>query len=291
MKRAKNIMHRLLYPKPAVVAVCALFASALLVYVFCFGGDGGVFAYVSYAFSAYALLILCLSVVPYIGRIRGFAENLANKNRYANRYMTDVHFKTRISLCFSLILNTAYAVLKFVLGIYYGSAWLITLSAYYALLFAMRFLMLRHFSGGADGIFAEWKRLRTCGIVLLFMNFILAGMIVLVIERNEGFTYAGYLIYVMALYDFYIMIAAVVNLVKSKKHNSPALTATKVINLTAALISMLSLETAMITQFGDKNDAAFRQMMVLSTGGVICLIILTAAIFMIAVSTKKLSSK
>ena len=60
------------------------------------------------------------------------------------------------------------------------------------------------------------------------------------------------------------------------------------ISLTAALVSMLSLETAMLTQFGAADDPMFRRIMTASTGVGISIIVLGMAIFMIVKSTKQM---
>lgn len=62
--------------------------------------------------------------------------------------------------------NTGYAVLKFAAGIFYGSAWLITLAAYYTLLLTMRFLLLLHINRNTRDMAAEWRRCRACDVVL-----------------------------------------------------------------------------------------------------------------------------
>lgn len=96
------------------------------------------------------------------------------------------------------------------------------------------------------------------------------------------------LIYVMAMYAFYATIMAVRNVVKFRKYGTPVISAAKVINLTAALVSMLSLETAMLTQFGAADDPAFRQIMTASTGAGISVIVVGMAVFMIVRSTKQM---
>ena len=85
-------------------------------------------------------------------------------------------------------------------------------------------------------------------------------VVVIAVRQNKGFEYSGLLIYTMALYAFYSIITAVINVVKFRKYGNLIMSAAKVINLTAALVSMLSLETAMIAQFGS-DAAAFRQIM------------------------------
>lgn len=293
MERAKKVIGAVLFPKAAVIVLCAVLAALLLIYTFGFYGTGGWIAYVSYAFSAYALVIVCIGLWSMknsaaVKHMKDTVLEMAGQNPYVSRYRTDTVFKTKISLLLSLALNTGYAVLKFVTGVFYGSAWLITLAAYYTLLLTMRFLLLLHIHRNTRDMAAEWKRCRACGVVLLLMNIILTGMVILVLQRGEGFVYPGFLIYGMALYDFCTMTMAIVNLVKSRKRKSPVLTAAKVINVAAALIAMLSLETAMITQFGAEDGEVFRHTMIASTGGGICVVMVVMAVLMIARSTKNI---
>ena len=86
------------------------------------------------------------------------------------------------------------------------------------------------------------------------------------------------------------MTMAIVNLIKSRKHNRPVLTAAKVIHVTAALVSMLSLETAMLTQFGENSTPAFRQHMIAYTGGGICIVMSMMAVLMIIKATQNLKT-
>jgi len=59
--------------------------------------------------------------------------------------------------------------------------------------------------------------------------------------------------------------------------------------LAAALVSMLTLESTMLTTFGDGTMTATAQKWMLgATGGVISVLIVATAIYMIVVGTKKL---
>ena len=67
------------------------------------------------------------------------------------------------------------------------------------------------------------------------------------------------------------------------------MSAAKAVNLAAALVSMLSLETAMLTQFDNGTTSPFfRQSMIASTGGAECAIVVGMGISMIAYSTRRL---
>lgn len=64
--------------------------------------------------------------------------------------------------------------------------------------------------------------------------------------------------------------------------------AVKAISLAAALVSMLSLETAMISAFGEDNGPMFRKIMTASTGAAVFVLILAMAVFTIWHSTKEI---
>jgi len=157
------------------------------------------------------------------------------------------------------------------------------------LLAVMRFSLVHYVRSRKGGRISELKRYRFCGILLLFMNQALAAIVVIVVNQNKGFEYSGVLIYAMALYAFYAVITSAVNVVRFRKYGSPILSAAKVIKLTAALVSMLSLETAMLAQFGG-DDVVFRQIMTSATGAGICGIVLGMAVFMIVRSTRALKN-
>ena len=290
MARFKRILNKLLFPGLAVVLVCIPIAAALLIYTFCFGSETSPAAYISYVFSAYATTILCAFVIKHG---RSFKERLnaaIHGNPFAHRYLTDVSFKMHISLNISLGLNLLYAVMKLFYGIGYRSVWFITLAVYYGMLALMRFLLLRHANRNTFGqdLVSELRQYRLCGVILMLMNIALSGVVILVVSQNQGFEYAGYLIYVMAMYAFYNITTAVIDVIKYRKYKSPVMSAAKAIKLAAALVSMLSLETAMLAQFGAEEDPAFRQIMTGATGGCVCLIVLGMALSMIFFSTKEI---
>lgn len=286
MDRLKSAIRKLFFPGIPAIIICAPVAAALLIYTFAGGHDNTPIGYFSYLFSAYALTIVCIKIPTMIKYISRRVHN----NKTAHRYLTDIPFRIRVSLYMSLGINALYASIKLFTGIYYCSVWFITLSVYYIMLAVMRFLLLRHIKGnyiGTDYI-SELKRYRVCGGVLLGMNAALSGMAVLVVIENRGIKYAGYLIYAMAAYTFYTTIISIRNVIKYRKLNSPILSAAKAINLAAALVSMLSLETAMLAQFGNGDDI-FRRNITAITSGAVCVTVLGMAVFMLISSTVKLN--
>lgn len=286
MKDWKQIGKRLLFPGRAVLLAGVPLAAALLAYAFVVEGGEGIVSYVAFAFSSYMTVAVC-ACMP---RLVREAIALAHRIPWLHRYMTDDHVRMHVSLYLSLGLNMLYAVMKLLMGVYFRSVWFVTLGVYYALLTALRFMLLGHVRRNVPGraMASELKHFRLCGAVLIPMTIALTGVVILVIDRNEGFQYAGYLIYVAAMYAFYKVISAVVNLVKYRRYNSPVMSATKAVSLASALVSVFALETAMLSQFGQERDPLFRRIMTTATGAGICAFILSMAAVMIIHATRRL---
>lgn len=294
MERFKQILKTIFFLPPLPTVLISL---PSFIFVFCVLGMeiDGVAAYISYGLSAYAMVITTTGFTCIVQAVRSginhhpFMKKLLN-HPLGGRYLTDVVFRTELSLYQGFFINLLYIVMKMASGIYYRSTWFIVLSIYYILLAVMRFLLLQHVNRKTVGkdMPSEWRRYRLCGIVLLLMNQALAGIVVFIVYQNRGYDYPGVLIYAMAAYTFYITIIAVINLVKFRRHGSPILSAAKAINFVAAMVSMLSLTTAMLAQFGGNEEPYFRPIMTGTVGGGVCVIVLGMAVFMIARSTKQL---
>lgn len=281
--RWREVLRKLLFPRGWVVLLCAAIAAGGLVYVFAGNGQESWIAYPIYAISFYALTVLCALLWKNFRHPKAVADKALNRLPLLRRYFTDKSFGMQVSLYRSLGLNVFYAALKLGFGIYYRSVWFGTLAVYYFLLAVVRFCLVRYARKREFGaeLVPEWKRYGLCGVVLLLLNLVMGGEVILMVCRNEGFHYAGYLIYVMAMYAFYCVTMAVRNVIVYRKFRSPVMSAAKALQLAAALVSMLALETAMLEQFGGNDGESFRTIMTGCTGGGVCLAILGMAIYMI----------
>ena len=134
----------------------------------------------------------------------------------------------------------------------------------------------------------ELRRSRLCAMILTTLNLVLPGAVLMILYQNRGFEYHGVLIYVMAMYTFYVTTTAIIDLVKYRKYNNPILSTSKVIKMAAALVSMLSLETAMFSSFGEEMSLENQRIMIALTGAGVSIIVITMAIYIIICSTKEI---
>jgi len=284
MEKFKKIMYAILYPHISIVILLVPVSAALLTYTFAFGSTERVIAYISYVVSFYALTIVCArSPIVFKGIMR-----FKRENKYSNMYFSDPALRVKISLYISVTVNTLYAFLQLVSGIYYRSVWFYALSVYYALLVLMRVFLLRDSVKKVLGkeLIEEFKRYRFCGIVLLFLNFVLAIILTYIVWQNRGFEYNEIVTIAMAAYTFYTMTMAIINVIRYRKFESPIMSAAKAVSLTAALVSIISLETAMLTAFSNGEGPQFRQLMTALTGAGVSIMVLTIAIMMIVHANK-----
>lgn len=224
-----------------------------------------------------------------MGRIKGRIDGLY-AGIFGERYLSDAAYRSEVALYGGVGVNLLYIAVNLVSGIWHRSVWFVALAVYYLLLSSARFILLRYVSRTPAGLDlrAEYRRSRACGILLLMLNQALIGILILVIRQERSYYYPGHLIYAMAVYAFYALSAAIVNAAKSRRLGSPVLSAAKTVSLTAAIVSMLALETAMFARFGGNDSPAFHRLMTTATGGAVYLIVLAMALFMVIRSSVRL---
>lgn len=274
----KNLIHNILYPPKILGFIIFNISTILLIYVFSMHKEETAIAYISYPLSAYSLIIFCI----WFYKICEFSNDFIKSTKIYQLYLTYENKIIKISLIFGSCINFIYGIFKLIMGIKYSSPWFITFASYYLLLWFMKLPLILHIRKHDFGQekTKEYRKLKQTGIILLTLDIVLAGMIVLIIHTNETIVYPGYFIYIVAMYDFYLVITSFINVIKYRKKSSPVIIASKCINLTVAMISMVSLEVAMIYEFGS-GDENFKLIMTSITGGGVCLINSLMAIYMI----------
>ncbi len=267
-----------------LVILMVIVSASALVFVFVNDMDSHPIAYFVYVLSFYTLIVMVFDFVCVLPSHYRKVKRVIYDNKYSGRYMTDVAFKNHVLLYCSLTVNLLYVAVNLISGIIYNSIWFMILAGYYVILSVMRFLLVRYYRSNTIGQsrVAELKRSRLCAIILLFVNIYLSCGVLMMLYQNKGFEYNGILIYIMAIYTFYVTISAIRNCIKYKKYQSPVMSTSKVISLAAALVSMLSLETAMLAQFGSDMDEFSRKLFIALTGAGISVIVIAMSVYMIA---------
>ncbi len=287
MEKFKDIMKKILFPHRAAIGFIIPVATVMLVYVFVVDEAPPVLSYGAYVFSFYALILFCMNVCPFI---YGIVRRVREENKYVVSYHKNPVLRIKISLYSSVVLNLLYALLQLWLGFIQHSVWFYSLAAYYVLLLIMRVYLLSYTGKNMPGENKkrEWKKYRFCGFALLLMNTTMSVIVAYIVRQNRGFSYNKIHTITMAAYSFTTFTMAIVNAVRYRKYESPVMSAAKAVSLVAAVFSMLTLETAMLSAFRESDSNIFRQNMTGISGEVVCIFILVMAIYMIIHANRKL---
>ena len=283
----KKIGKALLRPHIAVILLLIPISALLLVGSMVFIGTESPIAVISYVISAYTLTVWCFRIPCLIKLWRAFKD----ENKYALKLKSDTRLRVNISLYGSLAWNALYGIFQLWLGFCHRTFWFGSLGAYYICLGIMRFYLVGYTRKYAPGerMQNELERYRACGWVFLIMNLALALIIFFMVYWGRTFSHNMITAIAMAAYTFTALTAAIISVIKYRRYNSPVYSASKIISLAAALVSLLTLESTMLTTFsGEILSQTAQKWMLGATGGAISLLIVATAIYMIVIGTKKL---
>lgn len=286
----KKAGKKLLFPPVWLILILTVLSAVLLTLIFMWGWEQTLVAYIVYVLAFYALSVVTLFFVMVLPRQYGQFKEKVYANPFGNRYMTDKVFRAKISLYLSLVINLLYVGINLWSWHMLRSWWFMVLAVYYVIMALMRFLLVRYVRGNAPGrsILGEWKRSRICACILLLVNLSLSGAVLMILYQDRGYDYPGIMIYVMALYTFYSTIHAIVDIVRYRTLGSPILSTAKIVSLSAALVSMLNLETAMFAAFGADMAQQDQNLMIILTGAGISITIVTLSVILIVSATKQI---
>ena len=154
----------------------------------------------------------------------------------------------------------------------------------------MRFFLVKHTRKykANEQAHIELKKYIICGWLLLTMNLALSAIVFFMVYFNRTFYHHMITTIAMAAYTFLTFAFAIVNLVKYRKYKSPIYSAAKTISLIAGAVSMLTLETTMLTTFGTTESPLFSQIMLSLTGVAVIGFAITMSIIMLVKGNKQL---
>ena len=285
--KIKKLAKVLLFPPIAILLFLLPAATVFLIGALLLGEPDAPLTVASYVLAAYTLTVWCARIPFWVRTLQHWQTN----NRYLRRWREDEQLRVRLPLYGALLWNALFAVFHLCLGIYHRTFWYCSLSGYYLSLAVMRFFLLQHARRHKPGehLLAELKKYRACGCVFLLMNLALSLIIFFMVYWNRTFVHHEITTIALAAYTFTALGVAIVSIVKYRNDQSPVYTASKLISLAAASVSMLTLESTMLTTWGGQDDPLFYRVMLGTTGGALSLLIVAMAVFMIVQGTKKMN--
>jgi len=173
---------------------------------------------------------------------------------------------------------------KLISGIFFKSLWLIAFAIYYAILVILKVIIAKCELKKGKDIMDEYLCYRKVGIILLFINLFITIIILIIVNGTTLKRYNQIMAIAVATYTFFLTTKSIITFIKYRKYKNLLMSSAKIVSVVASLISMLSLEIIMLSTFGIEKTE-FNEMMIMITGGSICIIIMGISLYMIIRST------
>jgi len=285
-------MKKKYYLNPIIIFLLIISTIILLIYSLGTKNPIEVIRYFSFLYSTIVLIITILNIKRFYLYIKAIIINSKayqhTKNKLFNikiirKYFEDLRFKNLINLSLSTIFNLIFIFINFINGIINKSLWFTSLSIYYLFLTIIKIYLLTNFKSSTKS--TENNIYKYVGYLLMLLNLILSGVMVQMIIKNKAVADNSYMIYLNALYSFYLIISAIINVIKYRKYKNKLLTSVKIINFFTATVSIFMLQTTLLATFGE-NQLEFIKLMNTITGSVISILTLGISSYMIIKSNK-----
>lgn len=207
-------------------------------------------------------------------------------------YRTDLWFRAEASVYISTGVNITYSMYQAMIGLTQKSAWFDALAVYYILLTVTRLLMLHYIRHEAEDGIEELRRYRKCGWMMLVLTlFILIIGLIMNNGGSEPKEYPGHMIFVIGVFTLYTLINSARNLWNYRKLESPLISASKSVNLAAALVSLYAFEAAVFAEFRTLIRPAVITLFNVSTAGIACLVVGYMSLHIIVRASRALNGK
>lgn len=299
MKRIKKLIKALKAPKPIILICAYLITIASVVGViisFLVGIDSiskEIISYVLYAISAISLTYSVYTIVIFAPKWKKSVVEKMNKHEFTRQLLENYGYRTIILSTGALLFGLTYAAFLIILCVANRSVWYGVLAGFYILISISRIFVVfsrknaKNVENKVEIDISYAKAHRNCGILLIISTTALNIAVLQMIFLQRTFSYVGNIIYLAAAYAFYKITIAIINLFKKRSRQDLNFEAVRNINFADAAVSILALQTALLSAFGDadaKTSIIFNSI----TGGVVCILTLILGIAMVITATKAL---
>ena len=283
----RKALHKALHPHPALIAALVAASAALLVWCFAYGGRGTPLSYVAYLLSTYALAVAAIGLVPVFRRLPETVKRLPG----VSRLVGDEGLRVALSAAWSILFDLAYAGFTLATGLIYDSGWAIAVALYYVVLAGVGFATvweLKRISKlpEQDVRAREEHMARACGIVMLLLALALSGVMVQMVVHRQAWVYSDIVVIGQAASVFVSFAMTIRSVAKIRQLDSLALSVSRAVGMSKALVQMFFLETTMVATFG--GGEGFRFVVEAVTGGIVFLGVIAIATGLIYVGVRRI---
>ena len=274
---------KLLFPHPALVIVLTVLSGAGLVWVFLFGQETSVIAYVVYCAAFYALMTMTALIVKVFPKARNQIEQDPLVQKILERESNGAF---GIGMYVEQFVNFFYGVFKIASGVMVGSAWIGADGIYnFAQALIQLYQILRHKQ--VKTVKQQWKSYRRCGYMMILLHLTMTGLVFQMIHMGRHEDDGEIMIIATAAFTFYKLIKTFVDVAKDRRHENPVDSAVRFLDFSQALYNLFVLQVGLLWVFGGTSFTAAKLMNSL-TGGAVCLMVCGMGVYMVWRSNRDL---
>lgn len=289
----KKILNPPIWAKILTFMVTVFSATLSLVMVG-LGLENGVLAIIAYILFSVAGVSLAYSVyliIPLFPKMKSGIIEWMEKHEFTHLLLRNFGFRTVIFTIGSFLMSLLFSAFNAYMGIANRSIWYGALAAFYIALAFLRGGVLAYHKSRIgkkmqNDEYIKAKVYRNSGIITLILNIALSSAIGQMIFSDAHFSYMGWTVFAYAAYAFYKITLSIISFIKAHKQDDLTVRAIRNINLVDALVSILALQTALLTMFSEDNvDISLFNTF---TGVAVSVLSVGIGIYMIASANKKM---
>ena len=278
--------------------IATILTAALSLVVVILGFEKRAIAIVAYTLFGIAGVCLTYSVyliIPLIPKMKTGIIEWMESREFTHLLLRNFGFRTLIFAIGSFAMSLLFSGFNAYMGITNRSIWYGALAGFYIALAFLRGGVLTYHKNrlsqkekAKNDEYLKAKIYRNSGIITLILNIALSSAIAQMIFSDAHFSYMGWTVFAYAAYAFIKITAAIISFVKAHKQTDLTVRAIRNINLVDALVSILALQTALLTMFseGETNISLFNTI----TGIVVSVLSVGIGIYMIVSANKKMKA-
>lgn len=254
-------------------------------------GALAIIAYILFGVAGVSLAYSVYLIIPLFPKMKSGIIAWLEKRNFTHLLLRNFGFRTVIFAIGSFLMSLLFSGFNAYMGIKNRSIWYGALAAFYIALAFLRGGVLAYHKSRMgkktqNDEYIKAKVYRNSGIITLILNIALSSAIAQMIFSNAHFTYMGLTVFVYAAYAFYKITMSIIALIKAYKQTDLTVRAIRNINLVDALVSILALQTALLTMFseGEINISLFNTF----TGIIVSVLSVSIGIYMIVSANKKI---
>ena len=293
-ERFKKVLNKFNNP-PGIVALITYLTTLIIcpltmIAVF-FGKWKGAVAFFACSLSLALFAYMVIVSVTSFRRIKRKILLFIDRNDVVKKFFKNYEFRTLLFSICSCLFNVTYTLFLCIMGFMSKSTWYGVLAVYYILLTATRGGLLLDDYRNEHNYKNDYWRLqeekvgsyRYCGIMLVILTLALSVSIVQMIVEGTGFRVPSGLFLAFTAFAVFRIGMAIYNFIKATKHDDLIIRATRSINLTTALVSILTFQTAFFAAYPPDFNPLYANVL---TGTMICLGVVGLGVYMVFSSNR-----